>query len=370
MSEINLLNMIESRILDILQMEQEAKRKRPKLFSQRLPRFMRRRAACHNIKRLPRKLQSRSTSGKSRKSLMKFRRRDQFRRHKRILRKHSKHDFQDPTKCLIHKWFAKRFKLAKDEPWKNVPLYNNTKNRRNLYRQSVYGCAYFSMGHLIPISLTLCIPDKKSKFMMLDQLEKLNKLTNESSGFTFCAISLEKCRYELTIKLFDVRQEYICDALVYLDNYDDPKSSTKITLWVPRDKHQNICDKLRTISADCKHPFEISTIMPRELIRIRLVGPDARERALSICEDREKHEMAISETDIKCRRVFGCLMGRFEKGIVTDVIYFNTEPNIVDIVFKGPKGRMLWYKLIKNNSHLVGGQRDFEILGSSACSRH
>lgn len=375
-NELNLLNMIESRIMEIIQIEDECKRKLPKLFHQRLPRFMRRRAACHNPKRIPRKLRPSEKSDfgkKDRKNLLKYRTRLKFRKHKRILKKHAKHKYNDPFKCLLHKWFAKRFKLGYVGSQNYVPLHNNTKNQRNLYRQTVYGCAYLSLAHLIPLRVNLDLHN------LDEQLEHLNNITNETSGFTFCAKSIQKGNYEIIIhiyKLNTTQRVYLCPAIVNLKppSIKKSKNDTKgnracLTLWLPRENYQEVHNNLVTITNDyfTNKETSIVTVYPKEWTRIRLVGPNAHEESMKIAENREKHLSAINDVKYKLNKSLGLTIGRYIQESYANYTYYYTKPIVVDIVFKNRQGRMLWYQLIKNKSHLVGGYRDIDRLLIADC---
>lgn len=368
-NDINLMNLIESRIVEILQIENDARRKKPKLFSQRLPRFMRRRAACHNVKRLPYRIRMNTqlkVSPNASKKLVRYRRRLRFRKHKRILRKHAKPNYpKDPWKCLLHKWFAKRFKMAKDEPWCHVPMYNNTKNQRNLQRQTIYGCAFISMAHLVSIQLDLCKPTKDNKYILINQLETLNQLAREASGFTFCSRALESGRYETIVKMFDETKEFICEAIVFLTNYKEEDVPSILTLWVPRKYHSIIKSNLERISSACRQSFCVKTIMPKDSVRFRLLGPDARERALQLISKgdlQDVHKLTMKEADIRCKSCFKYQLGRHIEGQHISCTYYNTKPRAVDIIVKGPEGRLLFHKLIKHKAHLVGGYRDYDRL--------
>lgn len=364
--DINLLNMIESRIIEIIDIEKLARKKRPKLFSQRLPRYMRRRAACHNIKRLPlrvrnlvRKPEDKSTKTKDIKKLLKYRRRLRFRKHKRVLRKHKKADYRNPMKCLLHKWFAKRFNIGTLYPLSYIPIHNNTKNWRTIQRHSVYGCAFLSMAHLMQIIVKFDNPTKK--YRLNDQFDKMNRITTEPTGFTFCALALERCRYEIVIKLLIDGHEI--SILASLDNYSDSKQPASLTLWVPVIHHQIICDRLKEISKECTKEFVVETIMPKYCTRIRLLGPDARTEALKVCENRDLHNIAIDDAIKRCKCSFGFEIGRHIKDTNAEFTYYNTKPEAVDISFKGVKGRLLYYQLVKHKAHLVGGKRDHDQFG-------
>lgn len=299
--DINLLNMIESRIMEIVQIEDECKKKLPKLYSQRLPRFMRRRAACHDIRRIPRRLRPSSASHlKPRKGLLKYRRKKRFQKHKRILKRHTRHKYKDLNKCLMHKWFAKRFKMCQQSSLIHVPLYNNTKNQRNLYRQTRYGCAFISMAHLNALQLTFdpCLSVGELKC----QLMQLNQLAFEISGFTFNARALSNTNYETLIHLYkptdkpSTERDYICSVMAHLGGVgniecpertkqyrDASRQPAQLTIWVPKEKLKDLADYLNQVAENFgEKRFSLRKISPAEQTRVRLVGPDAWDQAMRV----------------------------------------------------------------------------------------
>lgn len=359
--ELNLLSMIESRIMEIVHIENECKKKLPKLYSQRLPRFMRRRAACHNPERLPKKLRPPGNSeygSKCRKSLMKYRHRLRFRKHKRVLRKHASAKYDDPHKCLLHKWFAKRFKIGSlNESLKYIPLRNNTKNQRNLYRQTRYGCAYYPLVHLMPIQLNL----STISWQLDKQLLQVNQLADEVAGFTFCAQAMRQGRYEVSVKLLNLdaqTREHLCTGL---SSFSRSQESSKnnvpdlLTLWIPRGEYDKVYKYLEKISTMCDPTFTLTRIYPRDWTRVRLVGPSAYEDALKIADDKDVHQKAIEDANFRLSPKLGSLIGRCIEEKFASFVYYNTRPQKVDIVLKTAGGRMLWHKLVKNKAHLVGG---------------
>lgn len=372
---LNLLNMIESRIMEIVQIEKECKRKLPKLYSQRLPRFMRRRAACHNIRRLPKKLRPTTSSdfgSKDRRNLLKYRRRVKFRKHKRSLRKHARHQYKNPNKFLLHKWFAKRFKLHQGDKLDQVPLFNNTKNQRNLYRQTIYGCAYLSMSHMAAMQVNF---KHNLDDLLLDyQLNLLNRLTRQVSGFTFQAQALKKGRYELAIHIFKPNSrpsEYLCTLYATLKESQKQdkakKTGSQLNLWIPRSHFDEIHDYLKTISEDSSADFTITKLSIQDYARVRLIGPDCRKAATKITSDLESHKSVVEDVGLRLNCSLGISIGRFVEEKHVDFTYFNTKPQTVDVVFKKKPGRMLWHELVKNKAHLVGGLRDLENLMQNDC---
>lgn len=368
-NDINLLSMIESRIMEVVQIEDDCKKKMPKLYQQRLPRFMRRRAASHNPKRLPKKLRPQSGSGfasKSRKSLLRYRQRTKFQKFKRILKKHSRHKYEDPYKSLLHKWFAKRFKISKDDDYKHmshVPIHNNTKNQRNLYRQSKYGCAYISMIHLISIELTLTSTKNASLFAA--QLSQVNRLTNHVTGFTFGAKALEKGRYEVAVHLYKPEsnlQEYICSALVNFKKSNKQSPKPKFVLWLPRQHYQEVYKYLKCLSDELEEGFSVEGIYPRDCVRVKLLGPDSHAEAAKIICNKNNHKLVNEDIERRLGSSFGTSLGRLIEEPNATFTYYNTKPQTVDIVLKTREGRLLWHKLVKNKAHLVGGSRDLNTL--------
>lgn len=352
-NQLNLLRMIESRIVEIIQIEKDVKKKYPKLAQQRLPRYMRRRAASHNPARIPSWLRCRGLKSKSRKKLSAYRRRVRFMKHKRILMRHARHRFKDPNKTLLHKWFAKRFKMDRSSEGtvEFVPLHNNTKNFRNLYRQTQNGCAFISMAHLVAIKVEGPYNTKT--------IDSLNRLTTSISGFTFAARSLEFGKYEVVIHLYDTsesstdrKQIYLCPAIVrYHENF--------WTIWVPRALATRVGQLLDSI--ELTH----SRINPRDSVRIRIVGPEAQNEALKIASDTKKHEEAIDDVANRLPKSFkfNSTIGRFLEEKSALFTYYQTWPLSVDVVFRNKRaGRLLWYNLVKNRAHLVGGRRDFDEL--------
>lgn len=362
-TDLNLLRMLESRIVEVIQIEKEVKKKYPKLFTQRLPRYMRRRAASHNANRIPKWLRC-STSkraqnkltAKDRRRLYKYRERIRHAKSKRVLRRHSQNKFKDPNKSILHKWFAKRFKMETKQlglEW--VPLHNNTKNFRNLYRQTRYGCAYFSLAHLVAFRVEATLDTATIK--------TLNQFCHPASGFTFAARSLENGRYEIVIHLYETKlgekksegqHEHVCPALVAYN-----VQAKRLTMWVPRLNVARVQGILK--ATNLVHEM----LPPRETVRIRLMGPYARKEAMKISVKMKVHEEAIFDVDrrLLASHKLGLTIGRHIEETSACFTYYQTDPQSVDIVIRNKAlGRMLWHKMIKNKAHLVGGKRDVDEL--------
>lgn len=372
--DINLLKMIESRIMEIVQIENDCKKKLPKLFNQRLPRFMRRRAACHDRSRLPERLRSllgpiseTPASKKAKIKLLRYKRKMLYLKRKRKRRLHDNPLLKNPKKSLLHKWFAKRFKMDSD----HVPVHNSTKNQRNLKRQLRYGCAYLSFLHMNTLDIIVKEPAKNLKLVR----ERLNQLTKTISGFTFCAQALNEKRYEVCVHLYEtVKQEeqdrqYICPALVSI-RYDVEEKDVIICLWVNRNHIERISKLIEFHLEDLtkKPVIEINRVEPRDTVRIRLVGQNAYEEVGKVIEDKSLHKAAIEDAEKRLPKRLGSSIGRFYvPNCYTNCIYYNTYPRAVDIVLRNREGKLEWHKMIKNKAHLVGGYRDVERLLTDDC---
>lgn len=150
--ELSLVKMIESRYSEINQLIGEMKAKSPKLVQQKLPLHMRRRAASHNINRLParaRKLLRRKLAGKDLTSQVKERKRKNCKKHQNRKKLEISHAIRESKsdRCLLHLWFVKRFKMISLYNL-IIPNYNTTKNRRKIYRMSKSGCVHFYLPHI------------------------------------------------------------------------------------------------------------------------------------------------------------------------------------------------------------------------------
>ncbi|CAG2107486.1 unnamed protein product [Medioppia subpectinata] len=140
-TEIYLLKRMESHCLELDSLNTECRTKSPKLMSQRLPRFMRRRAASHNPKRVPKYIQRvihdskpsalLSTHSKKKKTNNKKKKHINERKHELSVKRRN----EKKERTILHIWFAKRFKM-KVYFNRLTPIKNCTKNERLLYRNS------------------------------------------------------------------------------------------------------------------------------------------------------------------------------------------------------------------------------------------
>lgn len=280
------------------------------------------------------------------------------------------------------------------------------------------------MAHLNAIQLTF--NSSLSVGELKCQLMQLNQLAFEISGFTFNARALSNTNYETLIHLYKptenaiIEREYICSIMARLSSIgniecperakqhkDASKPPTRLIMWVPKEKLRDLVDYLNHIAEHMEEKkFTVSKILPSEQTRIRLVGPDAWTQAVKVSSETAplagqptaiETKLSTTKLDAKpeCQvdvpnesiettsahylaqgdasqrlgsandyrgSSFGLTIGRYVEEESVDFIYYNTEPKVVDLIFKGKRGRLLWHILVKNKAHLVGGYRDLDRL--------
>lgn len=179
--EISIYNCIQSHIVEINYLKKESKTKKCKSAFQRLPRHMRRRAASNNPKRLPKSVQALIQNNEVAKK----------KRKKRIFRRRN-----DPRWTILHIWFAKRFKL--NLQWNIfVPIKNNVKNQRILYRSTKHGYTVFYLPFIKSFLLEYSALSDDSYF-----LQFLSKF----------------CSNEDIFKLKNTPSDHSCTILLYEHN--------------------------------------------------------------------------------------------------------------------------------------------------------
>lgn len=155
--ELNMVEFIESRVREMTAMERAARTiKGNSLQMQQVPRHMRRRAASHNVKRLPRRLrqavllQTNQPRGKPAAEMKRPSRRHRRRPSnllKDYVRRQNKHVWLE-----THIWHAKRFHMA--DLWGyRVPLHPNDKGVRAAYRAMVHHCLIQDVSYMCCVEL-------------------------------------------------------------------------------------------------------------------------------------------------------------------------------------------------------------------------
>ena len=217
LAEINIHRLINSHIVEIHSLKRQCKTKACKQTLQRIPRHMRRRAASNNPKRMPKALQQQhggnsfnAGGGGNQQTSKKKKAGDQNgprkKRKKKSKSEHVKRRNANPLRTPLHLWFAKRFKLHLS--WGQLmPLKNNVKNQRTLYRCSKAGyslfylpfrCSYLLEGSGERKELAL---DYLAHFLSPEDSFKLRELVtgSEGKGQTITVDLYAPCRWPVEL---------------------------------------------------------------------------------------------------------------------------------------------------------------------------
>lgn len=132
---VNIMRFVKARKNEIKFITSVIETKLPKRVIQQLPRHMRRRAASHNPKRLPRRLRERAMKElekvkKAKRPSRKFRRKPS-----KLLEEYNRRQ-RNHIWLETHIWFAKRFKMIDIWGYK-LPLYSNEKCLKALYQSAM-----------------------------------------------------------------------------------------------------------------------------------------------------------------------------------------------------------------------------------------
>lgn len=202
------------------------------------------------------------------------------------------------------------------------------------------------------------------------QLRCLNRLCNPASGFTFLAKSICDGHYEVLTYLYKLDQYpygFICPArITFID-------MTKLLLWIPQNKYESVLEQVMT----SLNKLDSLSICKGNMMRFRLVGPNCIKEACRICPSSGGLLGVIKESQLRLSQAYSASIGRrvtvSENQTSISFIYFNSAPKMIDIILPiKTKSKMVWYELIKNRAHLMGGMRDLELfsINHPEVSRH
>lgn len=142
--EVSISGWIKARNAEIASLAAECEVKLPQQMSQRLPRYMRRRAASGNPKRIPKCV--RPWWLQEKKKVIK-KRKPKHTSAGIAMRSRKKRN-EDASRSCVHIWFAKRFRIKLI--WnQKVAWSNNTKNQRSLFRKSKSDCTIYYLSNFM-----------------------------------------------------------------------------------------------------------------------------------------------------------------------------------------------------------------------------
>ncbi|XP_023230024.1 ribonucleases P/MRP protein subunit POP1-like [Centruroides sculpturatus] len=297
-SSVDVMRFLKARKNELKFLTSAIETKLPKRIIQQLPRHMRRRAASHNPKRLPRRVRERAMKELEKVKKTKRPSRKYRRKPRNLLEEYNRRQ-KNHIWLETHIWFAKRFKMI--EIWGYKLAYqSNDKCVKALYRSTI------NHALLQDISYYGCIELSGKEEILLQQL---SQLTNPDLGLTFGSKLYLNGSREGTVFLFH-QNSYPYGIIGPVKFFWKPqinfKSSTEemryIWLWVHPSCIKELIDELINLfnlqqkiqnnisEATCdskrKLYFErISiyssnditlTILKDVLVRHRLVGPQSQ----------------------------------------------------------------------------------------------
>ncbi|XP_054154470.1 ribonucleases P/MRP protein subunit popl-1-like [Oppia nitens] len=390
-SDIYLMKQIESHSLELNSLTADCRTKLPKLMSQRLPRFMRRRASSHNPKRVPKSIRL-AIEGKTNDSIEKHKKlknQKKNKKHKKfvneIKRKESiQRRNQKSERSVLHVWFAKRFHMKMFYN-RLMPNNNCTKNERILYQNSKQDFVAYYLSTYVCIEIDYSVSEKQ---LLIDFLTKFTHLDISPS---FGAKIYESGNREGITIIYNY-ESYPFEPLVSI-NFVWNHKFTKLWIWC----HICVYDKLLNLFYDCqqkylsKVDFKING-HKNQLERFRIIGPKGL-MLLSKCFNfdfnqildpktvNSVHYLRISENktsliDSNETNLFldNCFVSSSKKFInCFDFMLItknNTFKNRVtyDLVVLSEFANRLWHKICENRGHRVGGIHDLNMISLNTSS--
>ncbi|XP_053205234.1 uncharacterized protein LOC128389637 [Panonychus citri] len=369
--EISLISLIQSRYSEIKQIINEFKTTSPKLASQKLPIHMRRRAASHNVKRLPSKTRlivERKSKGKELTSDSKEKKRKQKRKYQNGKKVNLSHAVRE-AKCdrsLLHLWFVKRFKMINLFN-QLVPNYNTTKNLRKLHRMSKKGCIHFYF------------PYYKSIIVRIDDIDLVSKKLGQFTKSNFDSFFSGPVALGFTSKWVQFFKDSDSQSQIMGPGYliFDKKNNILI-IWCHTLIHSEISNKLFFICggkvSDDEKIYQLFSLIGSESLHHlkKTLGdcgsflPDNFQdgNILTIEGDKILNEPIGEKSSQPHRRIE---ISQDNNENLTSLIIHMVKMNNRELIFLStpyPKAKDFWYKLVKNRTHLVGGLRDIKLLTS------
>ena len=352
--------------------------------SQRLPRFMRRRASSHNPKRIPRSVRQLIGKSSDQNKQSDNKKNNTYKR-KHVNKKKQqisvKRRSQREDRSVLHIWFAKRFQMVMHCN-RLIPMKNNTKNQRILYHKSKDDVVFYYH------SLENCIEIDYSNCSEQEVINYLSKFINEEIG---SRLEMDKDR-EVNAIFYDP------------NNPTKPLSPVKL-IWSQTGSKllilNNVCESeniestLIQISDQCLSSKLSIVNKKNNLDRLRVIGPKTLH-LLSRCLNFDFNvKLSYNETKSDSIHYF-----RYNDNTVSAIdssqtSLFNGEPKddtfskslskdfdfaliiknkalnnrfVIDIIVSSDSVKTLWYRITENRSHRVGGLRDMETMALNTSS--
>lgn len=361
--------MIEARGAEILSLNEQCKTKLPKLHSQRLPRFMRRRQASHNPKRLPKSVQL-SGARKSEEIASSKKKNKKKYKNKNKVQKSIEKRIDKPDRTILHFWFAKRFKLK--SIWGcQIPIHNCTKNQRNLYKRANNNSVFYY------IPFWSCLEFDYSSSNKQNLVDLLSKFTNEQVGFSFGAKIFDQNDIQGNGVLFKPNH-YPYQVIGPVDFMWNSQLN-KLWLWT----HISVYDSLFDEITKFNNEPEIKISKKKNCLeRFRVIGPLSLKTISKLIKFDLNDIQSISTPNsltyiqqkdnsvelIQPEQSFVWTSnGQDDDDEQNSIIICNNNNRYnnkycVDLITTTNSAKSTWYQLTENRNYLAGGYRDLKSL--------
>ena len=362
----------EARMVELGVLARELKPKSNKLTMQQLPRFMRRRAASHNPKRLPSKRRTKVVAGKGASSQtgQKGRTKQRTKRMKHLGLRRKRYSIRcrnrKEDRHLLHIWFRKRFAM-RSLLGLRLPSHNNTKNFRNLHQKSAQKCVYFHLPLYEYLHVRCTTQQQLQPFFRI-----VARLTDhrERTDLRLCLLK----RKELTLDFVVDQRWNSFFKIIHTHQPADQLAdgSHDFLIVAPLLTHWILFDQFKVLCSD----ESIQVFQGRQQFqRFRLIGPEAVQKLSQVCLQWASRDECVTGDEIKSIESIG--KGQVKMCLNADAFYdgpanqlsvllinqpLDSRAHCLDVVVPSRCAKRFWYSLVRNRSHLVGGLRDLLYL--------
>lgn len=350
--------------------------------SQRLPRYMRRRASSHNPKRIPRSVrQSAVAKQANTKDKPKSKKKKYVNKNKRLISIKKRSERKD--RSVLHIWFAKRFQMKRFYN-RIIAVKNNTKNQRSLYHKSKtdFVLYYLSTEKCIEIDFSDWSHQEITRFMCLltkpetsslktfdtDQDQEVNAVFNEQTNSEKPLAPVKLISNRTKSKLWIWSHISIYEQIITtLDEVSQKQCSNRLTIKSPN----NNFERFRVIGPKSLHLlskcFDFNfddKLKPNETKNDSIHYMRCKENVISIIDSQQ--------TSLFDQHISG---NTSSKNISQDfdfvlIMRHKTFINrfAIDLIVSSDCANTLWYKIAENRSHKVGGLRDLQMMALNTSS--
>lgn len=374
----------DARMTELNLLSKELRPKSKRLSLLRLPRYMRRRAASHNPRRLPKRFRYVGSRLNPNITSHVTKKRKRLKKHLGVARRrksaHKRN--QKSNRHLLHIWFRKRFELRSlfgvYSAWQN-----NTKNFRLLCRQTHRQCVFFHLPHHVFARLT-CEKSKAANLsLMLSQLSgncftHRNRLTRKEITLPVMAGPTSKqllgiVRLVRTDSNSDTIELLVSTSMLANEIVFDCLKSGCIQHEIAFSAYKNQFQRFRVLGT--KAAAVLSHTLHKIITEENQTSSSPKLfESVKLFEDKESRVYSWNANDL-----FDGPRATFRAVVLDMALDSRRIVQCVDLLVPSNCAKRFWYTLVQNRAHLVGGLRNlmyfslerkmahFPFVGASDC---